>query len=191
DMARRAGLTTAQPTPAVALGSYEVTPLDAAGAYTIFANQGDLLKPAFIRMVRAQDGRSMFKNRPAPKHVLDPRVAYLLTSMMEEVLRTGTAAGARAHYAFNIPAAGKTGTSRDGWFAGYTSELLCVVWVGFDDNRDLGFTGGVVAAPIWADFMNHATAPPTYRDVKDFDPPEGVQSVLIDPESLQLATPNC
>jgi len=66
-----------------------------------------------------------------------------------------------------------------------------VIWIGFDDNRDFGFPGGSTAAPIWADFMMRATSFPPYRDVKDFDAPEGVQSVLIDPESLQLATSNC
>ena len=193
DMAKRAGLTSAQPTPAVALGSYEVTPLEAAGAYTIFANQGDLLKPTFIRMVRAQDGKSLFKNKPVAKHVLDPRVSYLLTNMMEEVLRTGTAAGARAHYAFNTPAAGKTGTSRDGWFAGYTSEHLCVVWVGFDDNADLDLEGAHSAAPIWMEFMKKALDFREYRNVRSFEAqePDGIIGIDIDPQSGMPATPNC
>jgi penicillin-binding protein 1B len=106
------------------------------------------------------------------------------------VLNKGTGARVRAQ-GFTLPAAGKTGTSRDGWFAGFTSNLVCVIWIGFDDNRDFGFPGGSTAAPIWADFMMRATALPPYRDVKDFDAPEGIQSVLIDPESLQLATSNC
>ncbi|MEO8373378.1 MAG: transglycosylase domain-containing protein, partial [Candidatus Solibacter sp.] len=127
DMANRAGMNyKIHPTPAVALGAYEITPLEAAGAYTIFANSGDYLKPTFLSMVRSQDGKVVFKNKVEEKQVLDPRVAYLTTSLMEEVLRTGTAAGVRARYSLNIPAAGKTGTSHDGWFAGYTSELLCV-----------------------------------------------------------------
>ncbi len=84
-----------------------------------------------------------------------------------------------------------SGTSRDGWFAGFTSNLVCVIWIGFDDNRDLGLPGGSTAAPIWADFMIRATSLPAYRDVKDFTAPDGIQSVLIDPESLELATPNC
>src|SRR5437763_8165371 len=102
----------------------------------------------------------------------------------------GTGAAVRAR-GFTLPAAGKTGTSRDGWFAGFTSNLLCVIWIGFDDNRDLGITGGAADAPIWADFMTKATSISPYRDVKDFSMPDGVQSVVIDPESLQLATPNC
>jgi penicillin-binding protein 1B len=68
---------------------------------------------------------------------------------------------------------------------------VCVIWIGFDDNRDLGLAGGATAAPIWADFMIRATALPAYRDVKDFTAPDGVQAVMIDPESLELATPNC
>jgi penicillin-binding protein 1B len=68
---------------------------------------------------------------------------------------------------------------------------VTVIWIGFDDNRDLGLAGGVAAAPIWADFMKKATALPGYRAVKDFDQPQGVQSVMIDPESLELATPSC
>ena len=142
-----------QPTPAVALGAYEITPIEAAGAYTIFANDGDYLKPSFLSMVRSQDGKVVYRNKVEEKQVLDPRVAYLITSLMEEVLRSGTAAGVRARYNLNIPAAGKTGTSHDGWFAGYTSELLCVVWVGFDDNRELNLEGAHSAAPIWAEFM--------------------------------------
>ena len=89
DMANRAGMNyKIQPTPAVALGAYEITPLEAAGAYTIFANGGDYLKPSFLSMVRAQDGKIVFKNKVEEKQVLDPRVAYLTTSLMEEVLRS-------------------------------------------------------------------------------------------------------
>ena len=82
-----------QPTPAVALGAYEITPLEAAGAYTIFANDGDYVKPSFLSMVRAQDGKVVYKNKVEEKQVLDPRVAYLITNLMEEVLRTGTGGG--------------------------------------------------------------------------------------------------
>jgi penicillin-binding protein 1B len=130
------------------------------------------------------------KFTPQTHVVLDPRVAFLVTSLLKDVLNKGTGAGVRAR-GFTLPAAGKTGTSRDGWFAGYTSNLLTVIWIGFDDNRDLGLTGGATAGPVWADFMLRATALPAYRDVRDFSMPDGVQSVLIDPESLELATPNC
>jgi penicillin-binding protein 1B len=192
NMANRAGMNyRIQPTPAVALGAYEITPLEAAGAYTIFANSGDYVKPSFLSLVRSQDGRIVYKNKVEEKQVLDPRVAYLTTSLLEEVLRTGTAAGVRARFNFNVPAAGKTGTSHDGWFAGYTSELLCVVWVGFDDNRVLDLEGAHSAAPIWAQFMKHALEFREYRDVKPFRAPEGIVTVDIDPESGMPATPAC
>jgi penicillin-binding protein 1B len=90
-----------------------------------------------------------------------------------------------------VPAAGKTGTSRDGWFAGYTTELLCVVWVGFDDNRDLDLEGAKSAAPIWGEFMKRALNFREYRDAKEFTAPAGVVSVEIDPQSGMPATPAC
>ena len=190
-VARQMGLgNNIQATPSVALGSYEMTPVDVAAGYTAFANGGVRTEPQFLHSVVSADGTVLEKISPQSHQVLDPRVAFLVTSLLKDVLNKGTAAGVRAR-GFTLPAAGKTGTSRDGWFAGYTSNLLTVIWIGFDDNRDLGFTGGLTAGPIWADFMLKATALSAYRDVKDFTQPEGVQSVLIDPESLQLATPNC
>jgi penicillin-binding protein 1B len=190
-MAKKAGLNyDIQPTPSVALGSYDVTPLEMAGAYTIFANEGVLVKPSFISAVRSQNGRMFFTNKPEQRNVLDPRVAYLMTNLMEEVMRSGTAAGVRAR-GFTVPAAGKTGTSHDGWFAGYTSELLCIVWVGFDDSRELDLEGAHSALPIWADFMKHALAYREYRDARPFEAPDGIVSVQIDPESGMQATPYC
>jgi penicillin-binding protein 1B len=121
---------------------------------------------------------------------LDPRVAFLMVSMMEDVLRSGTGAGVRG-YGFTQPAAGKTGTSRDGWFAGFTSELLCVVWVGFDDNRDLNLEGAHSALPIWADFMARASRLEPYRDGKAFNAPSGIRQVEICAESGRLAGPYC
>jgi len=192
DMARRAGMNDRiKPTPAVALGSYDVTPLEAAGAYTMFANEGRYIHPEFLTVVRDHDGKKMYESKILQKQVLDPRVAYVMTSLMEEVLRSGTAAGIRAHYGFNVPAAGKTGTSRDGWFAGYTSELLCVVWVGFDDSRDLDLQGAYSAAPIWAEFMKKALDYREYRDTKPFRAPDGIVTIDIDPQSGMPATPAC
>ena len=190
-VARQMGLgTNIQPTPAVALGAYEMTPIDVAAGYTTFATLGTRAEPQFIRSVVNVDGEPLEKFTPQTHMALDPRVAFLVNSLLKDVLNRGTGAGVRAR-GFTLPAAGKTGTSRDGWFAGFTSNLLCVIWIGFDDNRDLGLPGGAVAAPIWADFMTRATALSQYRDVKDFTMPDGVQSVLIDPDTLQLATPNC
>jgi penicillin-binding protein 1B len=191
DMAHQFGLDPSiQPTPSVALGAYEMTPLEVATGYTILANQGVRVEPMFIRNVANSQGETLEQNAIQSRRALDPRVAYLVTSMMQDVIDHGTGATVRAR-GFNAPAAGKTGTSRDGWFAGYTSNLLAIVWVGFDDNRDLGLSGGAAPAPIWADFMKRAVSLPAYRDVKPFDMPEGVTKVTIDPESLALATPEC
>ena len=190
-VARQMGLgTNIRATPAVALGAYEMTPIEVAGGYTTFATVGTRAEPEFLHSVVGADGTMLEKFTPQTRTALDPRVAYLVDSLLIDVLNRGTGAGVRAR-GFTLPAAGKTGTSRDGWFAGFTSNLLCVIWIGFDDNRDLGLAGGVAAAPIWADFMNRATTLPAYRDVKEFTMPQGVQSVLIDPETLELATANC
>ena len=190
-VARQMGLgTNIQPTPAVALGAYEMTPVEVAAGYTAFADGGTRAEPQFIRAIVGANGSTLEKTTPQTHMALDPRVSFLVTSLLEDVLNHGTGAGVRAR-GFTLPAAGKTGTSRDGWFAGFTSNLVCVIWIGFDDNRDLGLPGGTTAAPIWADFMIHATQLPAYHDAKDFEAPEGVQSVVIDPETQQLATPNC
>ena len=191
DMAHQFGLDPSiRPTPAVALGAYEMTPLEVAAGYTIFANDGVRAEPMFIRNVVNSDGESLERNAPRTRRALDQRVTYLVTSMMEDVINHGTGATVRAR-GFTAPAAGKTGTSRDGWFAGYTSNLLAIVWVGFDDNRDLGLSGANAPAPIWAEFMKRAIELPTYRDVQPFEMPAGVTQVSIDPESMQLATPSC
>jgi penicillin-binding protein 1B len=192
EMANRAGMNyKIQPTPSVALGAYEITPIEAAGAYTMFSNGGRYVKPDFLSLVRDQTGKELYRHKQEDKQVLDPRVAYMMTNLMQEVMRSGTAAGARAAAGFNVPAAGKTGTSRDGWFAGYTSELLCVVWVGFDDNRDLEIQGAFSAAPIWMQFMKDALKYREYRDTKPFEAPDGIVTIEIDPETGYPATPAC
>ena len=191
DMAHQFGLDPyIQPTPSVALGAYDMTPLEVAAGYTIFANEGVRTEPMFIRNVVNSQGESLEQIAIRSRRALDPRVAYLVTSMLEDVIDHGTGAIVRTR-GFDVPAAGKTGTSRDGWFAGYTSNLLAIVWVGFDDNRDLGLSGASAPAPIWADFMKSAVALPAYRNVQPFAMPEGVTKVTIDPESLALATPEC
>ena len=191
DMARQLGLDNdIQPTPAVALGAYDMTPLEVAAGYTIFANGGVRAEPVFIDRVADAQGGIIERGTPRTHQALDPRVAYQVTSVLEDVLNHGTGASVRTR-GFEGPAAGKTGTSRDGWFAGYTSDLLCVVWVGFDDNRELGLSGAASAAPIWTEFMKRAVALPAYHDQAEFQPPAGVTEVEIDPNSLQLATPAC
>lgn len=191
DMARQLGLNDdIQPTPAVALGAYDMTPLEVAAGYTVFANNGTRAEPVLIDRVIDSQGGVIERNPIQTRQVLDPRVAYQVTTVLEDVIDHGTGASVRAR-GFMGPAAGKTGTSRDGWFAGYTSNLLCVVWVGFDDYRELGLSGAVAAAPIWTEFMKRATAMPAYRELNDFVAPAGISVVEIDPNSLQLATPAC
>ena len=190
-LARRLGLSDGiQPTPAVALGSYDATPIEIAGAYTAFANHGTRLSPTTISEVRAANGSVIYEHDLDPQPVMDPRVAYLMVSMMQDVIRAGTGAGVRAR-GFTLPAAGKTGTSRDGWFAGFTSQLECVVWVGFDDGRDLDLEGSKSALPIWTEFMKRAARFSEYRDATAFKAPSGIVSVEICPETGQLAGEYC
>lgn len=190
DLAEAAGLKGVKPTPALALGAYEVTPLDIAGAYTVFANQGVWVQRNLIREIRSADGNLIHQYQPVTRQVLDPRIAYMVVNLMEEVLRSGTGAGVRSR-GFLLPAAGKTGTSHDAWFAGFTSKLLCVVWVGFDDNQELPLEGAKAALPIWAEFMKRAHRHREYRGVQPFSPPDGIAIVDIDPLSGQLATASC
>jgi penicillin-binding protein 1B len=190
ELARRAGMNlNIQATPAVALGAYEVTPVEVAGAYTIFARGGEFVKPSFIKYIRDDRGAGIYEHKPERRPVLDPRVSFLMVDLLEEVLRSGTGAGVRTR-GFLLPAAGKTGTSHDGWFAGFTSKLLCVVWVGFDDNKELKLEGARSALPIWTEFMKRAHQFREYRNVKPFEAPDGVVSVLVDPATGQLAA-NC
>lgn len=191
DLARRAGLNMEiQPTPAVALGAYEVTPLEIAGAYTIFVNHGVYTKPHFINTIANGGGSQIYDHEAEHRDVLDPRVAFLMDQMLEEVVRSGTGAGVWGR-GINFPVAGKTGTSHDGWFAGFTSKLLCVVWVGFDDNRELNLEGAKSALPVWTEFMKRAHEHREYRNVSDFEAPAGVVSVPIDPQSGEIATAAC
>ena len=189
--ARAAGLNVdIKATPSIALGAYEVTPLEIAGAYTVFPNGGELVKTSFIKNIRDQQGQLIYDAKPDRKPALDPRVAYLVENTLEEVLRSGTGAGVHAK-GFNLPAAGKTGTSRDGWFAGFTSKLICVVWVGFDDNRDFKLEGAHSALPIWAEFMKRAHMHREYHNVHRFEAPDGVVTAEIDEGTGMLATPAC
>jgi penicillin-binding protein 1B len=190
-VAQQAGMNeNIQPTPAVALGAYQVTPLEIARAYTIFANSGNLVQPAFISEIRDSGDGVLYHQVPRSKRVLDPRVAFLMVDMLQEVIRSGTGAGVRSR-GFRLPAAGKTGTSHDGWFAGFTSNLLCVVWVGFDDYSDLGLEGARSALPIWTQFMTEAARYKQYGDAKPFQPPGGVTQTSIDSHTGELAGPDC
>lgn len=188
--AHKAGLEDIRATPAMALGSYDVTPMEIAAAYTIFANDGIMVQPRLLAHIVNQAGEDVWSSQPETKKLLDPRINFLMISLMEEVLRSGTGAGVRAR-GFVLPAAGKTGTSHDAWFAGFTSKLLCIVWVGLDDYQDIKLEGAKAALPIWTDFMKRAHQHRAYRDVADFDVPSGIVSAQIDPDTGLLATSAC
>jgi len=190
ELAKAAGITSAKATPAMALGAYDATPVDMAAAYTVFANGGVRVSPVLIDSVRNSKGDVIKDFSPEKRNVMDPRIAFVMTNMLEGVLNFGTAYPVRQR-GFNAPAAGKTGSSHDGWFAGYTSNLLCIVWVGYDDYSDIRLSGAQTAAPIWAEFMKKAVALPEYSDVKDFSQPAGVVDVQLDKATNRLATPSC
>jgi len=190
DLAKAAGITSVKPTPAMALGAYDATPLEMTSAYTVFANSGVRLSPILVNSVRNANGDMVADFKPEHRDVLDPRIAYVMTDMMEGVLNFGTAYDVRLR-GFTAPAAGKTGTSHDGWFAGYTTNLLCIVWVGFDDYSDIRLSGAQTAAPIWAEFMKKAVTLPQYADVRSFSQPTGVVDVQLDKGTNLLSTPSC
>jgi penicillin-binding protein 1B len=190
-LAKRAGMNlNIRPTPAIALGAYEVTPIEVAGAYTVYVDQGQFVKPNWVSLIRDRQGTVLYSHKPERRQVLDPRVAYLMVNLMQEVLRSGTGASVRSR-GFLLPSAGKTGTSHDGWFVGFTSKLICAVWVGFDDNRELGLEGAHSALPVWTEFMKRAHQYREYRNVSEFQAPDGIVSVEIDPLTGQLATAAC
>ena len=191
ELAKSAGVTSVKPTPAMALGAYEATPLDMTAAYTVFANGGVRISPILVNSVRNAVGDVVTDLRPERRQVLDERVAYVMTDMMQAVINNGLAYSAVRLSGFQAPAAGKTGSSHDGWFAGYTSNLLCVVWVGFDDYSDLHLSGAQTAAPIWAEFMKKAAALPQFSDMTAFAQPTGVVDVQLDKATNLLATPAC
>jgi penicillin-binding protein 1B len=191
DLAKSAGITSVKATPAMALGSYDATPLDMAGAYTVFGNNGERLSPILVNSVRNAKGDVVANFKTDQRQVLDPRVAYIMTNMMEGVINNGLGYTAVRLRGFMLPAAGKTGSSHDGWFAGYTSNLLCIVWVGYDDYSDIRLSGAMTAAPIWTEFMKKASALPQYSGMKPFAQPTGVVDVQLDKATNRLATPAC
>jgi penicillin-binding protein 1B len=169
----------------MALGTAEATPLQIASAYTAFAANGTRTAPIAINRVTTGNGTTIAQPNAQKNEVLRPEIAYIMTSFMKDVVNRGTAAPIRAR-GFKYNVAGKTGTSRDGWFVGYTPNLVCAVWVGFDDGSQLGLTGAASALPIWADFMSVALA--THPEwTGDWQMPEGVQQQEIDPTTGQIA----
>jgi penicillin-binding protein 1B len=166
-----------------------------AGAYTAFANEGRRMQPHALLRVTTADGSVNKAYKYEAREVIRPELAYLMTYLMEGVIDSGTAAGPTGvrGRGFMLPAAGKTGTSRDGWFAGYTKDMLVIAWVGYDDNRDLNLEGARSALPIWTEFMLKSTAlyPPRDLDNMNFGAPSGIEFARIDSDSLMLANSAC
>jgi penicillin-binding protein 1B len=173
--------------PALALGAFEATPYEMAIAYNILANGGLKVEPVTVLDVSNEKGQTLEQHEPAePERVVHEASAYLVTNMLRSVINEGTAASARAAD-FRPDAAGKTGTTndmRDAWFAGYTPDLLCIVWVGFDDNTPIGFSGTRVALPIWVEFMKGALSGVKTRSFPV--PEEHVVFTDVDRETGQL-----
>ncbi len=176
--------------PSIALGVFEATPLEIATAYTVFPNLGTVRPLRHIARILSGDKNVTRRAKSAPKSIAQPDATFLVTNMMRSVINEGTGAGARSA-GFSLDAAGKTGTTndlRDAWFVGFTPELLTVVWVGFDDNQPLGLSGSQAALPIWTEFMTRALAG---RANVQFEAPDGISYVDIDPDTGKLALPTC
>ena len=190
ELSRRLGLNEKiKPYPAMAIGSFEITPLEMVRAYTAFANGGLMSELTALLQVCDTNANPVFVAQPKSRQALKPQIAFLLTSLLQSVVDHGTGYGVRQR-GFTLPAAGKTGTSHDGWFAGYTPDLLCIVWVGFDDNRELVLSGSQSALPIWTEFMKKAISLRPLRG-EAFTMPEDVVQAEIDPTTGLLATEQC
>lgn len=188
DFARTLGITTTQPSDlSIALGTGEVTPLELLGAYLTIARGGNRIDPRMVRSIELPDGRVITPGRNA-QQVIGEDVAFVLTSMMTSVVKSGT--GTKAN-ALGRPVAGKTGTSadhHDAWFAGFTPRTVAVAWIGYDRPRRLGKseTGGRAAAPMWVDAVKAAEQ----GEPKSFTPPATVSVRRIDAKTGLLAPPD-
>ena len=192
DYAERFGMGGMPEVPSLALGAGEVSMLSLVSAFGVFANDGVLASPLLIRRVTTSSGQVLHQSTPQDREVVSPSTAFLITSMLEDVVDAGTAAQARS-LGFRLPAAGKTGTTndyRDAWFIGYTPNLVAGVWVGYDKPRTIVANGyaAQLAVPMWTRFMIAATrgsAPQPFRA------PNGVTGVTMCPLSGKLATDAC
>lgn len=170
----------------LALGAYEATPLEMARVFSVFCRGGQLGQPRFVLDIESGSGSAPLPPEIDEKQVLRSEVAYLTTSLLSSVVKTGT--GKRA-LSLGRPVAGKTGTTnkaKDAWFVGFSTDYIVAVWVGYDDALPLGpgESGAVTALPIWTEFMRRASEG---KPVIDFARPSGLVEVGIDPESGLLA----
>ena len=199
DMAMRVGLeaivdqvarfqftTPIKPYPSLALGAFEVVPIELARAYCVFAGDGVLPYPLSLRDVTDDHGQILNQLHLNFENLITPAKAYILTDMLRSVVTAGTA---QALGAWKLPGAvaGKTGTTnnfRDAWFVGFTPDILGLVWVGFDNGEPINASGSKAALPIWADLM---TSIPDYLSGTDFKMPEGVIRSRVCSETGLLA----
>jgi penicillin-binding protein 1A len=191
--ARSMGITTRLANVySLALGSGEVTLLDMVKAYGVLANQGTRLEPYAVERIEDRSGRVLTTHMASSYEAIPPATAYVVTSMLESVINSGTGYSARA-WGFSHPAAGKTGTTNDytdAWFVGFTPRIVCGVWGGFDDRSSMGeqMTGAKVALPVWTEFMKaaHVGLPEV-----GFEAPPGVVSRRVCAGTGELAGPDC
>jgi len=187
--ARRMGISSPIPSNlSIVLGTAEVTPLELAGAFATYANNGIWNEPVSILKVEDKHNRVISEYRPNSRFAIDSTSNFVMVSMLKDVVNKGTGIALRARYGFDYEAAGKTGTTqsmRDAWFAGFTPQLAAVVWTGFDDER-VKFTsmeygqGARAALPIWALFMKSAYSDPTLKlENRYFHIPDNVIAVPI------------
>ncbi len=179
-----------EPYPSIALGAFEVTPLEIAYAYSAFANLGVKAEPISILAVATRDGKLLESREVKMRRVAPANICYVMNDILKDVFNYGTAGKAR-QLGFDRAFAGKTGTTsnyRDAWFIGYSPRILSLVWVGFDDGHSVRLAGGDACVPIWTAHMNRIVG--TIPDV-DWKRPESVVERQIDPESGMLATPYC
>ena len=188
NLAAAFGLPKPERYPALALGTEEVTPLQLASAYAAFVNEGRRVDPRVITSI--DEPPAVHPVPRATNQVISPTTAYTITNMLAGVIERGTARKARGALP-GTAIAGKTGTSRDGWFVGYSPNLVCVVWIGYDDNEQLGITGAEAALPAWVDFMKGAVAVRPDLGGAHFECPEGIKFVEIDIATGLISTLNC
>jgi len=174
----------------MALGTTDVTPLQVAAAYAAFVNNGKIVQTSLVAGVMSEDVQDLTNMSPPATQIIKPTTAYMITDMLADVTKRGTASRAKASFK-DVAIAGKTGTSRDGWFVGYTPNLVCAVWIGYDDNKQLGLTGAEAALPAWIAFMKEALALRPSLGGATFSKPTGIVTVRIDPETGFLAGPEC
>jgi membrane carboxypeptidase/penicillin-binding protein len=189
--AEKFGFENIQAYPSMALGTMEVTPLQLAAAYAVFANGGREVKPTFISKIISGEDNVVYQSAPGENQIVSDKTAYMITDMLEAVVERGTARKAGGALGKNVTFAGKTGSSKDGWFVGYTPNLVTVAWIGLDENEDIGATGGDIALPLWTEFMKSAVQIRPEFGGESFPMPKGLVTVEIDPETGMLASAYC